>query len=128
MPQNSRRTEQNSDDDEGQAVHQISSDQHRSPAELINGQQASELRDEGKDAVDSLVLEGILGRDADLGEYGDREVLDRRDAGELDRGLDGAGEEQAAERGSGKTKKLLVRRITNFRTFFFRPGATRWAT
>lgn len=58
--------DQNGCYDERDAIAQVSKDQWPSAACFVNEQDCGELSDDGNDAVDALILEGVVAGDADL--------------------------------------------------------------
>ena len=100
--------EQHSGDDECHHVAQVAADQRPAAAGMVDQQYAQELGNQGDDGRDGLVLERLVAGDADLAVDGHGEVLDGAHARHLDRGLDGARQEQAAE-GRAVSEQLHIR-------------------
>lgn len=65
---------------------------------MVNEEDTEELRDEGDDGRDRLVLQGIIAGNTHLSVDSDRIVLYGRHSRHLDRGLKRAAEEETAER------------------------------
>ena len=65
-------------------VGEVAEDQRPSPTGTVNEEDGAELSDQRDNAVDGLVLECVVARDADLAVNGDGVVLDRRDTCDLD--------------------------------------------
>lgn len=68
-------------DDEGEGEEQASVNLQRSPADLVDGEDANGGAEEGDDGVDGLEQEREGRGDTDLGENLRREVLNRADTG-----------------------------------------------
>jgi len=84
-------------DDEGDHITQVTKNQGPATTGLVDEQDGTELSDKRDDAVDTLVLEGVVTRDADLSIDGDWIVLYGGDAGYLDGGLQSTCNQEAAE-------------------------------
>ena len=87
------------DDDEADAVDEVADNEGPAAAEVVDEEDGAELREDGEDVADALVLKGVGGADANGFVDLRREVLDGGDAGHLHGGLQGAYEEKAAEAG-----------------------------
>jgi len=89
--------EQSCRDNEGDHVANIAEDQWPATTELVNQHHAKELSDQGDDAVDPLVFECVLTRDADLLVDGNAVVLNCGDTGHLNRSLQSTAQEETSE-------------------------------
>lgn len=89
--------EHDSGDREEQAVGQVSADHRPSATNLVDEQNAAHLGNQCQHGGNTLVLERVVGADADLREDGRRVVLDRADTSHLNTSLDGTDEYESAE-------------------------------
>lgn len=81
-------------------IQKIASNQRTSSAQLINEQNTASLSKQSNDIINSLVFKRVRRADSDLFINCWRIVLDGRYTRHLNRRLEGACNEEAAERGS----------------------------
>jgi hypothetical protein len=77
-------SKQDGRNDESHHISEIAKDERPATSEVIDEEDAEELRNEGNDGRDGLVFQRFVARNAHLFVDGNAIVLDRRDTGHLD--------------------------------------------
>ena len=83
--------------DKGDHVAQVAPNQWPATPGSVDEENCAELGDQGDDAIDALVFQGVVARDTNLPIDGNRVILDGRNTRHLNGGLKSTAEEQPSE-------------------------------